>query len=294
MCKGGVGEAESGGGQFGGIGAGTGEQGFIGNLAKSQAEREGGNMEKRRPVQLCGEEAGELRIHYWIRSGDVDRPGQGTGFDEEKDGGQGVVERDPAHELTAAAKPAPESKPEDRQETGKGASRSWAEDDAEAQLHDPDAGINGRLRRGFPVPAEIGQKAGARWRGLVKELVAAIAVDADSRGDQQHLGRMAECGKRCGEDASGGDSALKQNALVFGGPSMGSDVCAGKMNGGDEAFETLGVRDGWSRGRIPLELIGNGRSRAHQLENGKISGSEGFLEGRAEHSGRTGEQKSRR
>ena len=80
-------------------------------------------------------------------------------------------------------------------------------------------------------------------RSFVDELVAAIAVDADGRGDEEHSGRMAEAGEGGGEGAGGVDAALGDFALVVGGPAMGSEVCAGEMDGGSEAFEAFGVRN---------------------------------------------------
>ena len=134
-----------------------------------------------------------------------------------------------------------------------------AENDAEAEMEDADAGVDGGLGGGLPLLAEIGEKAGAERRGFVDELVAAIAVDADGRGNKEHSGRMAEAGEGGGEGAGGVDAALGDFALVVGGPAMGGEICAGEMDGGSEAFEALGVRNRRCGGGIPLELIGLGR-----------------------------------
>ena len=63
-------------------------------------------------------------------------------------------------------------------------------------------------------------------------MTIAVAVDAGGGGDQERLWRVAEGGKGCGEGAGGAYAAFKNFALECGGPAMGSDVCAGEMDGG--------------------------------------------------------------
>jgi hypothetical protein len=75
-----------------------------------------------------------------------------------------------------------------------------AENDAEAQMDDADAGIDGRLGGGFPLAAGIGEKSFTGVGGFVEELLAAIAVETGGGGNEERLRRMAESGEGRGED----------------------------------------------------------------------------------------------
>ena len=55
-----MGELESGCSEFGGIGPGAGEEGFVGHFAEGKTERECGDGEKGRPMKLGCERASEL------------------------------------------------------------------------------------------------------------------------------------------------------------------------------------------------------------------------------------------
>lgn len=279
----GVSEAESGGGQFGGVGASAGEQDFVCHFAECQAEGEGGNGEKGRAMELGGKGEGELRVRDRIRGGEVEGAGGGGGIEEVQNGGESVGKRDPAHELTSAAEPAAETEAKNGEEAREGAGAE-SEDDAEAEVEDADAGVDCGLGSGFPLLAEIGEKAGTRAGGFVEKFVAAVAVDSDRRGDKEHLGRMAQAGQGSGEGAGGLDAALGYFVLEFRGPAMCGEVCAGEVDGGGEVFKNLGVRDGRGGGGIPLELAGPGRFTADELEDGGVTRGKGFLEGRAKHS----------
>ena len=183
-------------------------------------------------MELVGEGACELRVGDRIWGGEVDGTFDVRGIDEEEGGGDSVWEGDPAHVLTAVAELAAEAETEDRQEAGEGASAAGTENYAESKVEDSDAGVDGGLGGSFPMLAQFGEKAGAEGRGLVDELVAAIAVDAGGGGYQESLWWVAEAGKGGGEGGGGEDAALGDLALVVGGPAMGGEVCTGEMDGG--------------------------------------------------------------
>jgi len=290
----GVGKLESGGGEFGGVGAGAGEEGFIGHFAEGESEGEGGDGKNGGAMEVGGKDAGELSVGDRVGGGEVDGAGEGGGFEEEEDGGESVGEGDPADELSAASEPAAEAETKDGEEARQGSAGAGGEDgaenDAEAKMEDTDAGLDGRLGGGFPLLTDIGEKAGAEAGGFVEELVTAIAIDADGRGDEEHLGGMAETGKDCGQGASGSDAAIGDFVLVFGGPAMGGEVCAGEVDGGGKVFKTLGVRDGGGGGWIPLELVGQGWGAPNELEDREVSFGEGVMKRRAEHAGGAGKE----
>jgi hypothetical protein len=62
------------------------------------------------------------------------------------------------------------------------------------------------------------------------------------------------------------------------------------VNGRGEAFEALGVRNGWGRGRVPLELVWRCRGAAHQLQNRDVARGKALAQGGSEHSGSAGEK----
>src|ERR1035441_7907301 len=159
-------------------------------------------------------------------------------IEEEQDGGESIGERNPAHELSAFAEEAAETEAEDGEEFRKGAGAA-AEYDSETEVEDADAGIDCGLGSGFPLLTQVGKKAGTEAGGFVEELVAAIAVDADGRGDEEHLRRMPEASKGSGERKGGMDAALGDLALEFGSPAMVGEVRTRKMNGGGEVFKGL-------------------------------------------------------
>ena len=108
------------------------------------------------------------------------------------------------------------------------------------------------------------------------KLVAAIAVNADGRGDEERLGRMAEAGEGSGEGAGGVDAALGNFAFVIGSPPVGGKVSAGEMDGGGEVFKALGVTNLGGGGGVPLELIRPRRGGADQLNDGGVRAQSGL------------------
>ena len=87
MEEAGVGELESRSGEFGGVGAGAGEEDFVGHFAESEAKGKGWNREKGRTVELGGEGAGELIVRNRVGGGDVDGAGDAGRVEKEEDAG---------------------------------------------------------------------------------------------------------------------------------------------------------------------------------------------------------------
>jgi hypothetical protein len=132
--KAGMCELETGGSEPGGIDPCPGEKRFVGHFTKCETEGEAGDGKKCRAVKVGGQSACELSIRDRIWCCEVDRSGNGGGFKEEEDGRQDVRHGDPTHELTAVAELGAESEAEKGEETGEGASRAGAEDNAEAEV----------------------------------------------------------------------------------------------------------------------------------------------------------------
>jgi len=158
-------ELESSGGEFGGVGSGTGEKNFVGHFAEGEAECKGGDCEKGRAMELSGKGARELCVGGRVGRSEVDGTSKGVGLKKKEDSSEGVGERDPAHVLTAVADLASESKTKDGEQTRKGA--IGPEDDSEAEMKDADAGVNRWLSGGLPLLAGIGEKSGADGRCFV-------------------------------------------------------------------------------------------------------------------------------
>ena len=118
---------------------------------------------------------------------------------------------------------ASEAEAEDREHFAKGAV-AWTEDDAKAEVENADAGLDGGLGCGFPLLADLRQKAGAGGGGLVEQLIVAVAVDAGGGGDEERLRRVAEVGESVGKGAGGLNTAICDFALIGGGPAMSGNV----------------------------------------------------------------------
>jgi hypothetical protein len=101
---------------------------------------------------------------------------------------------------------------------------------------------------------------------------------------------MPEASKGSGERKGGVDAAFGYFALEFGGPTMVGEVRTGEMDGGGEVFKVLGVRDGRSRGGIPLELAGQGRFAPDELEDRGVTCRKKLPKSGSEHSGGAGEE----
>ena len=220
---GGVGESESGGGELRWVDAGAGEESFVGHFAEGQAEGEVWRAEDGRSMDGLGEGAGELRVGDGVWGGEIDRAGEGRGIEKKQDCGDRVFEADPAHPLLAGAERATEAETEDGKHFGECAGAA-TDDDTKAEMDDADAGLDGRLGGGFPLPANIGQKTGAGGGSIVEQLIFTVAVDPGGRSNQQCLWRVAQLRERAGESVGGLDAALGNFALICGGPAMSGDV----------------------------------------------------------------------
>jgi len=277
-----VGELESGGGEPGGVDAGAGEQELVDHGAEGEAKGEGRDRENGRAMEQAGQDSGKLGVGDGVGRGEVHGAGEILRVKQEEDSGKDIGERDPAHELAAAAETASEAETEDGQQTGEGAG-TGAEDDTEAKMENADAGVDSGLSGRFPFLAKIGEKTGAGERGFVEEGFAAVAVDANGGGDEERFWGTAEAGQGGGEDARGEDAANGEFAGVVLCPAVGSEVGAGEMNGGGKIFKPLNVSDGGGGGEVPQELVGKGGGRTDQLQNRGIPRGQGTTESCAKH-----------
>jgi len=158
LGDGGVGELKAGGDEPGGVDAGAREESFIRHFAEGEAKGKGRRGKNGRSMDGLGESTGELSIGDGAGSGEVDRAFDGWRFEQEKDCGDGVCEADPAHTLLSGTERAAEAEPEDGKHFCKRAV-AGADDDAKSQMNDADAGLDGWLGSGLPLPADVGQEA---------------------------------------------------------------------------------------------------------------------------------------
>ena len=160
----------------------------------------------------------------------------------------------------------PPSKPEDRQHhcQGSGAGRQHH---AEAHVHNPHAHLGSRRGGGFPLATQIGEKTLTRSRALIEDLVAAIPIDANRRGDQKRARRPPQAGQQRRKGTGGIETAGGHFAAVRGSPAAGGKVGPREMNGRVEALDRPGVGDGDRGGWIPLQLRRGLRNTANQLGN---------------------------
>jgi len=177
----GMGEVEACGGEPGGICANTCKESLVGHGTEGQMESGGGGGNEGRAMDGCSEEAGEVGIRDGLGSRNVQGASEGWGLKGEKDGRDSVNERDPAHPLVAGTERASKAEAKQRKKPRESAG-TGAEHNPETEMDDANSGIGGGLGGGFPLAAKIRQKAGAVCGSLVEQLVAAVAVDAGSRG----------------------------------------------------------------------------------------------------------------
>lgn len=190
----GIAELKSSSDKFGGVGADTCEKSFIGHLAESQAKCESRDLKKSRTMQVGREDVGELGIRHRVGSGEVERAGGSRRIKQVENSGQSIRKRNPAHVLTAVAKLASEPQLEDRKKLPEGAS-ARAEDHSEAEINDANACLASGLGCRLPLLAGVGEKAVAGPGSFVDQLVAAVAIVPNRRGDKEHLRRTFECRK---------------------------------------------------------------------------------------------------
>ena len=189
---------------FGRLGPRPGQHHLLGHLPEHGLQRELRHHERCRPADRGGQRPGELGVGDRLRAGQVDRPADLVVLGQEPDRADLVLQRDPREVLLAGADPAAQREPEQRaqpaeQAAGRGQHRG------RAQQHHPGPG-RGRRRGGrLPVPADLGQEAGAVRAGLVDQPGAGVAVVVDARRVQQrrhpvlgHGLRPAPRWARCG------------------------------------------------------------------------------------------------
>ena len=154
-----------------------------------------------------------------------------------------VVDRDPAHVLSAAAQRAADARAEGRQHPPERAP-GGAQHDAEPGEHGADAGRARRLGTRLPLASHLGEKGrrGVERGAAVGERgVAAVAVDPDGGCRHQGLRRALEPGERLGEKAGADRAALTDAPPAVLGPAH-ADRLARQVDHRVEALE-LGAVD---------------------------------------------------
>jgi len=82
-----------------GNGSDADEELLVGNFAEDGAQEKRGDPKESRPFQQSVECLGELAVGNGIRRAQIHRPGEGIGAENEIDGGDEVVDGDPAQVL---------------------------------------------------------------------------------------------------------------------------------------------------------------------------------------------------
>ena len=208
-------------------------------------------------MQLPSQQACKFCIGHWVRSSDVHRAPQLRSFQGKQNRPDDIREADPAHPLPSVAQARAQSgakRWEHLLQRALSRSSSWSQHDSEAKMHDANAGLNRRLSRSFPLPAETGEKAGAQRRRFREHFVSATSVDADSRCHQKRFWRLAQRTQHFREAVRGIDPARSQFAFVCIGPTVCGHAGAGEMNRRRSTFEGSGTLDGSFRDWIPLQL----------------------------------------
>ncbi len=193
--------------------------------------------------------------------------------------------------MTSIAELAAETEAEEGKQTREGASGASAENHAEAKVEDANAGVDSGLGGGFPLLAEIGEKAGAEGRGFVDKLVAAIAVNTCGRGDKERLWRTAEAGKGGGEGAGGVDAALGNLRACSRESSDGRRGLRRRDGSRRSGLQDIRSRE-WLAAAGPTGADWARRGQSVRAGERRNCARQGLPEGGAEHSGGAGKKKA--
>jgi hypothetical protein len=156
--------------------------------------------------------------------------------------------------------------------------------DAGADVRHPDAGVLGGHRCRLPSDADLGEEAAACRAGLVEDLVAPVAVEADGRTGHEDRGRLPELGQRAGQQDGALGPAAQDLELVLVGPAMVADASAGQVHDAPDALQRPDV-DRAAVG-VPPDLVAGGLA-PHEA-NWSVAGlGEDGDEGRADEPRRT-------
>ena len=109
------------------------------------------------------------------------------------------------------------------------------------RLADRIALLAGARRLGLPRAAHLAQEAVASWRVLLQHGVAAVAVEPDRAGAQQHAGRLLGAGHRVDHGPRAVAAALEDRRALRGRPAAGGGL-AGEVDDGGGAGH-VGRRD---------------------------------------------------
>src|SRR2546422_7859114 len=81
----------------GGLYAGTGQEQFVGHLAKGKTRSKGGHRKQRGPPEHSPQSLGEVMISDWMWGYRVDRPLESIGEKGVVNGADDIIQCDPAH-----------------------------------------------------------------------------------------------------------------------------------------------------------------------------------------------------
>ena len=180
------------------IDAGARQQCFFCHLAKREAKRDRGCGKHSQAMDGPRQSPREFGIGYRFRSRQIDRAAERRHVGEKLEGRDGVLKADPTHPLP----PGPERSSQPQAEQGEHPGKRTGfgvEDYPEAKMNDADARHDGRLRRGLPIAAKVGEKPAARTGILIQELVASVSIETGCGRCDKRNGRLAQAGENRSE-----------------------------------------------------------------------------------------------
>ncbi len=197
-----------------------------------------------------------------------------------------VVQRDEAPVLPSVAEPAAETCAEQREEPPPGAALP-GDDQSGARVHGPHTGLLRGGRCFLPLHAHRRQETVTGRCALVDRTVPGVAVEADRRPGQQHLGRYVQRGHGLGDRARPQHPAVPDLPLVRVGPAVVADPGPGEMDDCVAAHQPGHVHV--TPSGVPLDLVAGPRRVPDQPDHLVSVGPQRAHQRRSDESGRSGD-----
>src|SRR5918994_6751440 len=229
----------------------------------------------------------ELGVRNGCRRGDVHGTDDGVVREGVQDGGDLVVDRDPAHVLAPGRDPATEAETKRQQHARQHAALA-PEDHAASRPHDADACLRRGSRRRFPLHAHAGDEVAARRAPLVERLVASIAVVPDRRRRDDYRRAVREPGKSAREETCALRARFEDQAFPGVGPPLVADAGTSEVDDGADPFEAGDVDR--ARLGVPAQLVGANRLAADEPNRAMTGAGERGHERRADEPVRPGDR----
>ena len=200
----------------------------MGEIPKNQPEGKGGCREQGRPVGGVPRDPSELRIGDRLGHDCVDRTLNRIVVETIHDHGSEIDHVDTGHPLMARTEPSAQGGLKNGLDElhGPTVPTQYETDPESHDTHAQSLGLHG-----FRLPGlrHLGEESFSRWRLLVSDLAAGIAIESDGGCADEAAGSLRRCRDTLDQALRSLNPAFHDPATFFPGPES-DDGFAGKMN----------------------------------------------------------------